>query len=64
MLRSQVVAGAWKKNDESSLAIFVVNVSKQPAKVTLKLFPKEYGVDLPESLELDLEPLEVRVLDY
>ncbi|MBR4753303.1 MAG: hypothetical protein IK077_16260 [Thermoguttaceae bacterium] len=60
----QVVAGAWKKNDESSLAIFVVNVSKQPAKVTLKLFPKEYGVDLPESLELDLEPLEVRVLDY
>lgn len=62
----QVIAGAWKKNGGTQCVVFAVNVSKKPAKAALRLFPEEYGgpdSNLPNALELDLEPLEVRVIE-
>ncbi|MBR6388247.1 MAG: hypothetical protein IKS14_08330 [Thermoguttaceae bacterium] len=62
----QVIAGAWKKNGGTQCVVFAVNVSKKPAKAALRLFPEEYGgpdSNLPNALELDLDPLEVRVIE-
>ena len=59
----QVVAGVWKMDDGSKTVLFVVNVSTKPAKATLRLFPEEYGVDRPETMEFELEPTSVRVVE-
>ena len=59
----QVIAGVWKTDDASKIALFVVNISKRPARATIGLFPKEYGIDGPEELKLDLNPLDVQVFE-
>lgn len=59
-----IIAGAWKDADDSKVVLFVVNISDQEADATLRLFPEEYGVECPETLELRLAPQDVRVIVY
>ena len=59
-----IVAGAWKSGDDSQAVVIVVNASEKEADASIRLFPEEYGVECPASLERRLAPLEVLVLKY
>ncbi len=59
----QVAAAVWQMDDASKTVLFVTNVSKEPAKATLQLYPEEYGVNCESALEFDLEPMSVKVVE-
>ena len=57
----QVLAGVWSSKDDSETTLIVVNVSSERAEAQIGLFPKEYGVDCPETLTTTLEPQSVLI---
>ncbi len=60
----QVVAGVWQTEDRTKTVLFVVNVSPKTADATIGLYPNEYGICCPESLQLTLEPLSIQIIEY
>ena len=59
----QIMAGAWQLDDNSRTAMLCVNISEKEATATFTLHPKEYGVDCPKTVTLELEPLSVKIIE-
>ena len=59
----QVLSGVWQLDDGSRTVLFCVNISTERADTKLTLYPKEYGVSCSEELNLELEPLSVKVIE-
>jgi len=60
----QVVAGVWQTGDGSKTVLFIVNISKETAAASVRLYPEEYGIRCPDNLELILEPMSVKVIEF
>ncbi len=60
----QVVSGAWKTAAGDRVAVFAVNISDRQATAEIRLHASEYGVDVPDTLSLTMEPMSVRVVEY
>ena len=60
----QVVAGVWQTEDRSKTVLFVVNVSPHAADAAIRLYPQEYGISCPESIQITLEPMSVQIMEF
>jgi hypothetical protein len=60
----QVVAGIWQTEDRSKTVLFVVNVSPHAADAAIQLYPQEYGISCPESIQITLEPMSVQIMEF
>ncbi len=59
----QVLAGAWMDETDGKVVVFVINISDEPTTASVTVYPEEYGVDCEAVLELELEPLSVKVIE-
>ena len=59
----QVMAGVWQLDDNSRTAMICANISEEKATATFTLCPKEYGVDCPQTVTLELDALSVKVIE-
>ena len=59
----QALAGAWKSADGKKTVLLLANISTESAKVNVKLYPKEYGVDAPETMSFEMAPTSIKVVE-
>ena len=58
-----VLAGVWQLDDNSRTVMLCVNISEEKTIATFTLYPKEYGVDCPETITLEIEPQSVKIIE-
>lgn len=59
----QVISGAWQAEDGGKTVLFVINVSERATTATVNLYPAEYGVDCEAAMDVELEPMSVKVIE-
>jgi len=59
----QVLSAVWQDEEKNKTVLFVINVSERPTTATLHLYPDEYGVKCPDIMEMELDPMSVKVTE-